>query len=222
MLVGMTGSCIKLTADHRLSIQSDITGDIVVVDKSMTRIACLNAKTKNRIDGDKRLFRHSCDNRYLVWCTGVPELILVSIANMQPYKTVQEFWRPSSTDSSAYSVMPVAVVANIDAKDIVGLANLSTGTGPLARIVDQVIIHYRSESHSIDYLASQLFPEGNLRFSSRRSVLSRNPAIRRRDTGSWRREGTCIIEHRTSLQMQADDSFADRQAYCHRLQFADQ
>lgn len=158
--IGCTGSLLKLLSNNTVTVQSDSSGDLIISNLNLQKITTIPATRKNCIEGDKRFFRHSNDSRHLAWVTSEPQLSLVDLTSMQPGKIIPTFWRPAFIDTSAFNIKPVSLTSNIEATEIVGLANVTQGTGPLARDIDQIIYYCQPPAYVKDYQASQLFPNG--------------------------------------------------------------
>lgn len=139
--------------------------DLVLSDPKLAELMILPSKLSKLTLGDRRHFRHSLDDRYLLWHTSVPELRIVDASGLQVAKTLEDFWLPKLSDANNCQVEPIAAVSDQTASSLAGLANLFQMFGVTRVDVDQMMVYSKPSANiKQEFLISELFPKRNQAF----------------------------------------------------------
>ncbi len=162
MTVALIGSYLKILPNNTLAVQSSATGDLVISSWDLMQMSRVPAPYNDWTAGDKKLFRHSTDGRFLTWSTSASHLAHVDSMDLKLCPPMLNFWKPKNIVVADLMVEPVSAVSPPDASWVVGLADLVQRAGDKRREVDQLLFLYKTPGASLDYSVSRLFPRGRL------------------------------------------------------------
>lgn len=144
------------TKDHML-VQQPEANDVKALDmKDYERERTTGRRELGPINEDYHHYRHSLDDRYILWRNGNKDLDIYDCENMKVDETVPNFWT-----HQGQQCQPIAAVSNREVSRILGLSQLDKNT--------QCLHYYEKDDKDRvtmnSFRSKDIFPTSSFRFT---------------------------------------------------------